>query len=613
MSRLKLETSDVRSKVDILMSDLEQRIVGSPPGVCPIELQLAFLQFCHAQSCGKCAPCRIGLGQLVHLLTDVLENKATEETLKLIEKTAKDVQASADCAIGTEAARVIVEGLKGFEEEYLSHIDHHRCLEAFEQPIPCVQLCPAHVDIPGYLALVNEGRTSDAVKLIRKDNPFPTACALICEHPCEQRCRRSMVDTPLNIRGIKKYAVDTTAADTVAVPKRAADTGKTVAVIGGGPSGLTCAYFLALMGHKVVVYEEKAKLGGMLRYGIPSYRFPRERLDEDINAILSVGNIEVKYNTNIGTDIKMEDVYKQYDAVYVAIGAHTGKSLRIDNVNADGVDSAVNILREVGYDNLPDYTGKQVVVIGGGNVAMDCARTAMRCNAKSVTIVYRRRQVDMTALDSEIESAIAEGIELMTLQAPDSIEVDENGHVKGLRVRPQISGLYDSAGRPSPVDASKEPVSIPCEQIMIAVGQDIVSEPFEEFGMPAKRHTFIAGEDCKVEGFDGLYVGGDCQTGPATVIKAIAAGKVAAGNIDEYLGFHHEISCDVEIPNPTVRDKIKRGRINITERPAFIRKTDFLGVENPMSQEEAACESSRCLRCDHFGCATLRGGRELKW
>src|SRR5699024_2404117 len=269
----------------------------------------------------------------------------------------------------------------------------------------------------------------------------------ICEHPCEARCRRGMIDDPINIRGLKKFAVNN--AGTVPNPPCAPDTGKRVAIVGGGPGGLSAAYYLRLMGHSVTVYEQQKKLGGMLRYGIPSYRFPREKLDEEIASILSTG-IEVKLETTIGKDISYNDLRKQYDALYLAIGAQTDKKTGIPGEDSQGVISAVEMLRGIGDDIMPDFTGKKVVVIGGGNVAMDVTRSAIRLGAEKVSCVYRRRQADMTALAEEVEGALAEGAELLTLQAPVRIEADENGHAVALWVQPQIIGPVGRDGRPRP-------------------------------------------------------------------------------------------------------------------------------------------------------------------
>lgn len=611
MSRLKIATKNVAGQtVERLYKDLERRIVASPPGICPVDLALNFLRLCHAQTCGKCVPCRVGLGQLADYLNQVLEGEATMETLGEIEKLAKVISNSADCAIGYEAANMVLRGLEGFRDDYVAHIKNGKCTNHITQAIPCVALCPAGVDIPGYIALVNEGRYADAVRLIRKDNPFPTACALICEHPCEARCRRSMFDTAVNIRGLKRFAVDN--AGVVPAPPCAAATGKRVAIVGGGPSGLSAAYFLSLMGHKCVVYEMKSKLGGMLRYGIPNYRFPRERLQEDIDCVLSTG-VEVKYNTKIGENFSIKDLRDQYDAVYIAIGAHNDKKIGIEGEDSNNVMSAVELLDNIGNDNVPDFTGKTVAVVGGGNVAMDCVRSAVRLGAKRAIIAYRRRKEDMTALPEEVEGALEEGCELMELSSPVRIEADENSNAVALWVKPQIIGRMDEWGRARPSDSSKPEVRVACDIVIVAIGQGIESRHFEEAGMPVKRGNITAMDDGEIINIPGVFAGGDCVTGPATVIRAIAAGKVAAANIDEYLGYNHLISVDIDIPAASHADKPACGRVNLTNVPADERKCNFDHIECGMTLEEAEQESSRCLRCDHFGYGNFKGGRAEIW
>ena len=611
MSRLDIMTpSRSQTVIDGLYRDVERRIASSPPGLCPVDLALSFLRLCHAQTCGKCVPCRIGLGQLATLLEQVLNGEATMETLSIIERTARVIYNSADCAIGRDAARLVSDGLAGFRDDYEEHILHHRCLGGMQNPVPCVALCPAGVDIPGYVALVKNRRYADAVRLIRKDNPFPSACAYICEHPCEARCRRRMIDDAINIRGLKRYAVDH--AGDVPNPQNAQPTGKTVAVIGGGPGGLSAAYYLSLMGHKVTVFEQRSKLGGMLRYGIPSYRFPREILDKEIESILSTG-IEVKTGITVGSDVSFDELKNKYDALYIAIGAHTDKKTGIEGENSEGVMSAVEMLRAIGDYSLPDFTGKEIVVIGGGNVAMDVCRSSVRLGARKVSCVYRRRQADMTALPEEVEGAIAEGVELVTLAAPVRIEADENGRATALWAQPQIIGTIDAAGRPRPEKAARDEIRIPADIIIVAIGQGIETHGFEQSKISIKRGTFIAEASGQIDNMDGVFAGGDCVTGPATVIRAIAAGKVAAANIDEYLGFHHEISVDVVVPDPQLSSNPPHGRINTTERQACERKNDFTCIECGMTDEEANAESSRCLRCDHFGYGIFRGGRKSTW
>ncbi len=611
MSRLDIKSpSRAETVVENLYRDMERRIAASPPGLCPVDMALSFLRLCHAQSCGKCVPCRIGLGQLSLLLEQVLSGTATMSTLVTIEKTARTIVNTADCAIGRDAARLVVDGLEGFRDDYEEHILHHRCLAGLKYPVPCVALCPAGVDIPGYMALVGEGRCADAVRLIRKDNPFPTACAYICEHPCEARCRRNMIDDAINIRGLKRYAVDH--AGEVPQPECAPSTGKKVAIVGGGPSGLSCAYYLTLMGHKVTVYEEAKQLGGMLRYGIPNYRFPRHLLNAEIESILSLG-IEVHTGITVGKDIWIEDLQKEYDCLYIAIGAHQDKKTGIPGEDSVNVMSAVEMLRDIGDDIMPDFSGKKVVVIGGGNVAMDVTRSSIRLGAEKVTCVYRRRVEDMTALPDEVTGAMAEGAEIMTLAAPVRIEADEEGVAKALWVQPQIIGEVDKAGRPRPGNADLPEVRLEADIIVVAIGQGIEISGFDAAGVPIKRGTFVAGLSGQVGDMDNVFAGGDCVTGPATAIRAIAAGKVAAANIDEHLGYRHEITVDVEIPSPKLNNRAPHGRINTTEREAGQRRCDFEDIECGLTQEGAVTEASRCLRCDHFGYGIFKGGRVEKW
>lgn len=584
-----------------------RRVETAPPGMCPLAAQLSLLRDGALQTCGKCVPCRDGLPQLAALLERVVACDADADVLERLRALAQMVRDTADCAIGYEAANALLEGMDAFAEEYESHVERGCCQAGVGQSVPCETLCPAHVNVPAYIALVAEGDYAGAVQMVRKDNPFPTACALVCEHPCEERCRRTLIDAPLNIRGIKKFAVDQVPADTVPVPQRSVDTARTVAVIGGGPSGLTCAYFCALMGHRVTVFEERDQLGGMLRYGIPAYRFPRERLDEDIRGIMNAGTITARCGEAIGLT-EMREIADTYHAVYVAIGAQTGKSLRIEGADAEGVMSAVDMLGRIGDGDYPDFSGKSVVVVGGGNVAMDCARTAVRAGADDVSVVYRRRKEDMTALPIEVESAIAEGVEMIVLEAPVAVEKDAEGRCAALITQPQMIGAV-RGGRPAPVSADKPERRIEADIVLIAVGQNVVSAPFEEFGMATTWGCFNADERLRAEGFDNVFVGGDCQTGPATAIRAIGAGKVAARNIDEFLGYSHKLRCDVEVPVARPNDRTPKGRVEITERPARERKRDFQGVEIEMSREEAVQECGRCLRCDCFGPGTLEGGR----
>lgn len=610
MSRLRIITKDkAQATVEDMYKDIERRIASSPPGLCPIDLSISFLKMAHAQTCGKCVPCRVGLGQLMELMESVLDGEASLETIDLIEKTARAIYNSSDCAIGYEAARMVLKGLEGFRDEYVEHILRGRCNFSLFQSVPCVSLCPAGVDVPGYIALIAKERYKDAVRLIRKDNPMPLVCGYVCEHPCETRCRRKMIDDSINIRGLKRYAVDN--AGEVPIPAPAEYTGKRVAVVGGGPSGLSAAYFLSLMGHKVDIYESKSKLGGMLRYGIPSYRLPRNLLQGEIDIMLSNG-VDIHTGVTVGHDISVMELKEKFDSVYIAIGAHIDKKTGIEGEDAKGVYSAVDILRSIGDDIYPDFAGKKVLVLGGGNVAIDVARSAVRLGAEESSIIYRRRKDDMPAMEEEVEGAVAEGCALYDLIKPMKVETDGDENAVALWVQPQIVGTIES-GRPCTSDAKEKPMRIPCDIIVIAIGQGIETRDFEKEGIPVKRGLIDALSTADVKDIPGVFAGGDCISGPATVIQAIAAGKVAAANIDSYLGFNHEIESGVAIPEPDLSDRVSTGRVNMSGRNVCDRIKDFELVEEPMTCKEAKQESERCLRCDHFGFGVFKGGRVERW
>ena len=419
-----------------------------------------------------------------------------------------------------------------------------------------------------------------------------------------------MVDAPVNICGLKRFAVDH--ARPAKAPAPAPATGKTVAVIGGGPGGLTAAYYLSLMGHSVTVYEQRPRLGGMLRYGIPDYRLPLEVLDRDLSYILSAG-IQVRTGVSIGTDIPVAQLQQQYDAVYIAIGAHSDKKLHLPGEEAQGVFSAVRLLRDIGEGRIPDFTGKRVCIIGGGNVSMDATRTAKRLGAASVQCIYRRRLEDMTALPEEIQDAMAEGCEIVTLEAPSRIETNEQGQVTALWTQPQHIGPYNGKDRPNPVKAALPERRFPCDVLIVAIGQSIVTQPFEAVGVTIRRGTIQADLSSSVPGLGNLFAGGDAVSGPATVIRAVAAGKVAADNIDSFLGFHHRISCGVEIPPAYFTHTPLCGRVNLKQHCTPDCVGDFHLVSEGMTPEEARQEASRCLRCDHFGYGSFKGGRNREW
>ena len=614
----------MNERIDVVLRKFRSRMSSYPPGMCPLVLYRSLLQVSMNQSCGKCVPCRDGLVEVDRLLKDILNGDAEMDTLENMSELCEMIAKTSDCAVGVNAANLVLDSLRDFKDEYISHIEKGRCvMEAAQtgdglkdelppsQTVPCITLCPAHVDVPGYVALIGAGDYAGAVNLIRDRNPFPTACAMVCEHPCERKCRRTIIDEAINIRGLKKYAVDQAVADKVRTPERNASTGKKIAVIGAGPSGLTAAYFLALMGHAVVVFEEHDKPGGMLRYGIPEYRLPKKRLDEDINAILKAGDIEIRTNTKIGRDISFNEIRDSYDAVFLGLGAQIGNRMPVDNADAGNVIPAADFLQDVAGGKPMDLTGKKVVLIGGGNVAMDAARTAVRLNAETIHVFTRKRD-DITALDSEVQGAMQEGVRFRTLLSFLNIEKDEEtGDVCAVWLQPEIVGEYDEFGLVKTEHSSAYPYRFKCDLLILGVGQRSDVKAFEEAGVPVIRSRIDADETCSVKGMKGVVSGGDCVTGPSTAINAIAAGQVAAFNIDEYLGYHHKVNCEVTVPEAMPNSCVPTGRAEIEEVDPFVRRENFDEVEVGMTYEEAMREAGRCLRCDYYGCGSMVGGRCL--
>ena len=608
MKKLEMPGS-MNHRVDMALNRFRSRMNAYLPGMCPLALYRSLLQISINQSCGKCVPCRDGLPEADRLLKGILDGNGTSETCKRLEDLCGMISKTSDCAVGVVAARMILDSLKEFPDEYQSHIEKQCCVEEVRQTIPCSTLCPAHVNIPGYIALVKEGDCEGAVGMIRDKNPFPTVCAMICEHPCETKCRRSIIDQPINIRGLKRYAVDHCRADKAGIPKPNVKTGKKIAVIGAGPSGLTAAWFLALMGHQAVVFDEHEKPGGMLRYGIPTYRLPKDRLDEDIRAILKTGNVDIRCGVKIGRDLSFETLRKEYDAVYLGLGAQLGNRLPMENADAKNVIPAADFLQAAADGNPMDLAGKKVALIGGGNVAMDAARTAVRLHAQSVHVFTRKRD-DITALPEEIEEAMQEGVRFRTLLSFLHIEADkETDEVRAVWLQPQIVGEFDSSGFVTTEHSSAYPYRFKCDVLILGVGQRSDTAAFEKSGVPAEKSRILADEYCRVKEMPGVFSGGDCVTGPSTAIKAIAAGQAAAFNIDEYLGYHHKVSCEINVPPALPNNCIPTGRAEIELTDPFERKNDFSPVEIPMNDEEAAREAFRCLRCDHFGCGAMEGGR----
>lgn len=480
---------------------------------------------------------------------------------------------------------------------------------------PCSLACPAHTDIQGYLKETAKGNYSKAVEIIKEKIPIPASIGRICPHPCEEKCRRNFVEEPLSIAYIKAFVSDKDLeSNNPFVPEVAQKSGKTVAIIGGGPAGLAAAYRLVLKGHNITVFDAMPEMGGMLRYGIPEYRLPKAVLKKEIQSIKDLGVI-FKNNVKIGKDLSFEDLRKNYDAVLIAIGAWKNSGLGIEGEESEGVFSGIDFLREVNCGNIPEI-GEKVAVVGGGNTAMDACRTAIRCGAKEVSVIYRRTREEAPAEDSEISEAIEEGINFIFLSNPAEI-LEENGKVKAIKIQKMILGEADSSGRKSPVPTD-EFENIEVDSVIVAIGQKCNVCGFEDIKLTSKR-TVAADKLTCATNIEGVFAAGDATNkGASVAIEAIAEGNIAAKAIDAYLcglplDFAEPIYSERRLTEKDFIEKEKIAREKMTVKAAETRKSSFEEVINGFTEEQAKAEAKRCLECgchDYKDCKLIRYANE---
>jgi NADH-quinone oxidoreductase subunit F len=575
---------------------------------CMVDVARFFMEFCVDESCGKCAPCRVGTRQMLRILTRICEGQGCMEDLDVLEKWASIIQNTSLCGLGQTAPNPVLSTLKYFRHEYVAHIKEKRCpavvcTHLFDAP--CQHTCPAGMDVPGYVSLVRAGRYNDAYRVMLRTNPFPSVCGRVCDHQCEAKCRRNTLDEAVHVKYLKRFITDYAKPPKVIRP--AVTRMEKVAVIGAGPSGLAAARELAYRGYTVTVFEELPEPGGMLRYGIPAYRLPRNLIKAEIDNILALG-VQLRCNTRIGQDRSWHRILTEYDAVYVAVGAHRSQRLGVDGDHLSGVVGAVEFLREVNLGHKPEV-GKQVVVVGGGNSAVDAARTALRMGAEQVTLLYRRLKEDMPAQGDEIRAAEEEGVHIQLLAAPLRI-VGEFGHVEKMVCQRMALGDFDSSGRRRPMPIAGAEFAIATDQVITAISQRpmlrFLEGHEEDDGVRVSEGGLVELPEGGLvrQGQAMIFAGGDAVTGPSTVIWAIAAGRQAAEQMDQTMrrrrGEPPFVSVEEHIDIPkTVDEDVKESRRAIVpEMPVAERIKDFSEVELGFSEDVAIAEACRCLRCD---------------
>jgi NADH-quinone oxidoreductase subunit F len=559
------------------------------------------------------------LNRMLRLLTEIKEGKGLLAHLDALSTLAEMLEGEARASIGTPVLESVREG----EEEFIAHIREGRCPAgicfAF-QPAPCQTACPAHIDISTFLALIGQGRYDDATQVILKDIPFPWACGLICPHPCEDACLRGEMDQPISIQRMKAYTAKISMGQNGYGKAPAPDQKREkVAIVGGGPSGLSAAYFLAAKGYRVTVFEKLPLAGGMLRYGIPAYRLPREILDNEIEAIKDLG-IKIKTQVTFGRDISLDSLRNDgFRAFYMAVGLQKSRQLGIEGEGLKGVFQGIEFLRAVGLGS-PVELGRRVIVVGGGNAAIDVARTAKRLGSDQVQLVCVEKRDEMPAWDEEIREAIDEGIGLHNACGPERF-IGKRGRFQAVRLN-KCTSVFDEDRRFRPKYDESVQTTLEADNIILAIGQEADLNFAKEEGLEIGLGGGIKANRATGEThLPGVFAGGDVVHGPRIAIDAIAAGKRAAVSINCYLR-------GKKIPDPLCvperrgevaflpvssfeKMELRRSRSRMLRVPQ--REGNFRQVDLGLSDEMALNEAKRCLRCDRchgdglcqFVCAEL--------
>jgi len=565
--------------------------------ICMVDMARFFLSFTQLESCGKCIPCRWGIKQMLDILEDITNGRGKPWDIELLQELAESVKDNSLCGLGQTAPNPVLSSIRYFRDEYEDHIKRLHCPAAVCKGLvkaPCSHTCPAGVDVPRYLRFISDRQFDQALAVIREKIPFPSICGHVCPHPCEAKCRRGQVDEAIAIRALKRFAAERGNGLWKVKTKMAPATDKRVAIVGSGPAGLTAANYLAKQGHDVTVFETLPEPGGMMRYGIPEYRLPREVLAGEIEGIKNTG-VNIRLNTKVNS---LDELFEDgYNAIFLAIGAHQGAKLGIEGEDSPGVMEGVSLLREINMGNKVRL-GNRVAVIGGGNAAIDVSRNALRLGASEVTLIYRRTRAEMPASREEVEEALHEGVKIEFLTAPTRIEKkDDTLALTCIRME---LGALDASGRRRPVPVKGSEFSPNFDTVIIAIGQ--VPKDSEQFGLPlGKGNTFQVDRDTLATTREGVFTGGDAVTGPATVIEAIAAGRQAAVSIDKYLGGSGVIDETLAPPEEGVLSEIdeeEKPRISIPSLPLCDRLNNFAEVELCLGEEAAVEEAKRCLRCD---------------
>jgi len=570
---------------------------------CMVDTARFYLDFIQEESCGKCTACRIGTKRMLEILNRICSGQGCLCDIDRLERLGHIIQDTAMCGLGQSAPNPVLSTIRFFREEYEEHILQHKCAAGVCGDLvssPCENTCPAGINIPGYMSLIATGDYYGAARIMLRDNPLSGICGRVCTHPCEKRCRRGTVDEAMNICELKRFATDWAYRQGFPTDedlKPIAHLDKKVCVIGAGPSGLTCGYYLARLGYQVDIYEAENRAGGVMAYGIPDYRLPQEILEREIHNIERAG-VNIILNTKVGRDVAFDDLRQRYDAVFVGIGAQKPLQMHLYGEHLEGIYYGLDFLKRNALVGDLDFTGKKVAVIGGGNTAIDSARTAVRLGAKQVVILYRRQREDMPADKEEIKDALEEGVELRTLVNPSEF-LGVEGRLHSITIMRQNLGKFDSSGRRRAVSSGNS-YSEEFDVAIPAISQTPDTQ-FLQNELELNGDRVAADKYTQATSMPGVFVGGDAHRGPEDIVNAVYEAKVAAASIDKYLGGKGELYKGFEqaITDYHIEgDIVPHNRFLTRQVEAEEAVGSFIERNLGMHELDARAEASRCLRCD---------------
>jgi len=575
---------------------------------CMVDVARYFVEFTHSESCGKCVPCRVGLNKALRILNSFTEGTGSKENLSLLDELARMIRECSLCGLGQTAPNPVLTTIRHFREEYEDHILEHRCPAGVCQELalsPCENSCPLRMNIPRFLELCQEGRIEDAFESVIFDNPLPASTGRICQHPCDNRCRRKSFDEVVNMREVHRFLADEIYGSEKFQPmveriltRRLDPTHKKIAVAGAGPTGLTAAFYLAMLGHDVTIFEERAEAGGMLRFAIPEYRLPKSVLKRELELIEALG-VRFVFNTRVGVDLHLNELAQDFDAVFLSVGTWKESWLYLPGTELKGVHPALPFLESVAKHEMPTL-GTRVCIIGGGNAAIDSARTVLRMGS-AATILYRRERKDMPAIDEEIQAAEEEGVRFVFLAAPHRILGDPSGNVKAIEVVKTRLGEYDKSGRRRPIPTD-EVQRFACDAVILAVGETFDQDFCRASGLALSEDgTIIVDRFTHETSRKDFFAGGDVITGASNVSNAMAGGKHTAQKIDERLmgtSRWNEIFPVYHLIREVAGEPSLSRRHSGHSISPQTRSRSQEEVVVGLTGKEAAEECRRCLHCD---------------